>query len=186
MARQDQEAGLPRSLDLGCGNRKRPGCLGVDINPRSDADVVHDLDDLPYPFEDSYFAEAYADNVLEHLEDVVGVLEELHRICAPQATIRIAVPYFRSHWAFIDPTHHHFFTVQSFSYFDPDHEHSRLYRYSDARFAVERIVFNEAIRSKWPKRVVTWAANRWPVRYESYLSHLLPLDELVFYLRVIK
>jgi hypothetical protein len=42
-------------LDLGCGIRKRPGTIGLDINPRSDADVIHDLTLFPYPFDDSSF-----------------------------------------------------------------------------------------------------------------------------------
>ena len=36
------------------------------------------------------------------------------------------------------------------------------------------------------RRVVRNIGNRWPVRYESRLSHLAPLDDLTFYLRVIK
>ena len=32
------------------------------------------------------------------------------------------VPYFRSVWAHIDPTHKHFFTVQSFIYFDSENK----------------------------------------------------------------
>ena len=66
-----------RILDLGCGNKKRAGAIGLDINPRSMADVVHDLNKLPYPFEDSGFDEIYLDNVLEHLENVVATVEEL-------------------------------------------------------------------------------------------------------------
>lgn len=170
-------------LDLGCGNKKRPGAIGIDINPCTDADVVHDLDAFPYPFEDGFFDEIYADNVLEHLADVIGVMEELHRICKAGALVKVIVPYFRSRWAFIDPTHRHFFTVDSMSYFDPDHVHSRLYNYSTARFRTERLVFNEAIPGK---PLLKSLANRWPVRYEAKLSQLLPLDDLTFYLRVLK
>ena len=42
-------------LDLGCGKKKRPGSVGVDINPNSDADIIHDLNVFPYPFENSSF-----------------------------------------------------------------------------------------------------------------------------------
>ncbi|MHB8641259.1 MAG: class I SAM-dependent methyltransferase, partial [Candidatus Acidiferrales bacterium] len=58
-------------LDLGCGSKKRPGATGVDINPASGADVIHDLDVVPYPFESSTADEIYLDNVLEHLANVV-------------------------------------------------------------------------------------------------------------------
>ena len=46
-----------RVLDIGCGTNKVPGAVGMDKNPRTDADVIHDLDDLPYPFADDEFDE---------------------------------------------------------------------------------------------------------------------------------
>ena len=39
-------------LDLGCGNKKRDGTIGVDFNSRTKADIIHDLNIFPYPFED--------------------------------------------------------------------------------------------------------------------------------------
>lgn len=170
-------------LDVGCGNKKRTGAVGIDINPETDADIVHDLNAFPYPFDDASFDEIYVDNVIEHLEDVLAVVEELHRISRPGALVKVIVPYFRSRWAWIDPTHRHAFGVESFSYFDPAHVHSRLYNYSHARFTVERVVFNETIPGK---RFMRALGNRWPVRYEARLSHLAPLDDLTFYLRAIK
>lgn len=173
-------------LDIGCGNRKRAGAIGIDINPRSDADVVHDLDQFPYPFQDSSFDEIYMDNVIEHLSNVIAVMEEIQRISRHGAMVKIIVPYFRAKWAFIDPTHRHFFTVDSFTYFDPDHIHNQMYRYSTATFKVERIVFNETLQTRFPTRMMKRIADRWPVRYENYLSTLWPLDDLTFYLRTIK
>jgi SAM-dependent methyltransferase len=173
-------------LDLGCGNRKRPGAVGVDHNPETAADVVHSLDVFPYPFETSSFDEIYADNVVEHLGDVIKVMEELHRLCKPGGTVTVIVPYFRAQWAFIDPTHRHFFTVDSFSYFDPSHPHCALYDYTKARFSVEKVAFNDGIERGAVVRAVVWLANRWPGRYERYLGHLFPLDALTFVLRTLK
>jgi predicted SAM-dependent methyltransferase len=97
-------------LDLGCGKKKQKGAIGIDISKETDADVIHDLDVFPYPFANGEFDYVYADNVIEHLYDITKVLEELYRITKDGATIKIIVPFFRSHWAFIDPTHRHFFT----------------------------------------------------------------------------
>lgn len=177
---------MPEILDLGCGNRKRLGAIGIDANPDTDADVVHDLNFFPYPFAVSYFDEIYADNVIEHLDDVMKVMEELHRISKPGALLKVIVPYFRARWAFIDPTHKHFFTVDSFSYFDPTHIHNKLYNYSKATFGIERIVFNETVKRGALTSFVRLLANKWPIRYEGLLSILWPLDDLTFYLRVIK
>jgi SAM-dependent methyltransferase len=173
----------PRILDLGCGKKKRRGALGVDFNAKTDADVIHDLNMFPYPLEDAAFEEIYLDNTLEHLNDVIRVMEEVYRLLKPGGLVKVIVPYFRSPWASIDPTHRHFFTVNSFVYFDPDDEICRRYEYTSARFKVERLVFNEDLANRWTKRLMLKLANRWPSRYEYYLSHLYPLDELSFYLR---
>ena len=96
------------------------------------------------------------------------------------------VPYFRSKWAFIDPTHIHFFTVDSFSYFGPEHIHNRLYNYSRATFSVEKIVLNENI--EWG-RIIDWLvrfANRHLHFYEQYISPLFPLGDITYYLNVLK
>ncbi len=170
-------------LDLGCGNKKRPGAIGIDFNNRTAADVIHNLNSFPYPFEDSSFDEIYLDNTLEHLDDVIRVMEEVYRICKPGGLVKVIVPYFRSLYACIDPTHQHFFTVNSFAYFDPDHAFSTLYNYSMARFKTEKIIFNENLINRWTRKMMIKLANRWPWRYEYYFSHFYPLDDISFYLR---
>lgn len=171
-------------LDLGCGNKKREGAIGVDFNDRTDADVIHDLNSFPYPFEDASFDEIYLDNIIEHLDDVMHVMEEAYRITKPGGLVKVIVPYFRSLWAFIDPTHKHFFTVESFAYYDPDHVICKRYDYTLVRFKTEVIIFNETLENKsWFKRIVLKIANHWPLRYERYLSHLYPLDDISYYLR---
>jgi len=170
-------------LDLGCGNKKRDGAIGIDFNDRTAADIIHNLNQFPYPLEDSSCGEIYIDNCIEHLDDPMRVMEEVYRICKPGGLVKIIVPYFRSPWAFIDPTHKHFFTVESFAYYDPDHVICKRYDYTLARFKTERVVFNETLETGWMKKVVAAIANRWPTRYEFYLSHLFPLDDITYYLR---
>ncbi len=172
-----------RTLDLGCGKKKRDGAIGVDFSDRHAADVIHDLNVFPYPFKDEEFDEVFLDNVLEHLDDPIRVMEEVHRICKKQGTVKVIVPYFRSVWAFIDPTHKNFFTVDSFSYFDPRHPICHRYDYTPARFYVECIIFNETLSNRLLKRVLIFIANRYPNKYEYYFSHLFPLDDITYYLK---
>jgi len=170
-------------LDLGCGKSKREGTIGVDHTDRHDADVIHDLNVFPYPFEENSVDQIYMDNVLEHLDDPMVVMGELHRILKKDGKVKVIVPYFRSTWAFIDPTHKHFFTVNSFAYYDPDHIICQQYDYVDTRFKVEMIRFNETYDNGWLRTLIVKLANKWAHRYEYYLSHLFPLDEISFYLR---
>ena len=170
-------------LDLGCGKKKRPGSIGVDFSDRHDADIIHDLNVFPYPFPDNEFDEIYLDNVLEHLDNPIRVMEEIHRIGKTGSIVKIIVPYFRSLWACIDPTHKVFFTVNSFAYFDPNHTICQRFDYTKARFAVGKIIFNETLNVRWFKKIVARIANKFPNHYELYFSHLYPLDDITYYLR---
>jgi SAM-dependent methyltransferase len=170
-------------LDLGCGKKKKANSIGVDYSDRHNADVIHDLNIFPYPFDSSSIDEIYMDNVLEHLDEPMRVMEEVHRICRPGGIVKVIVPYFRSVWAFIDPTHKTFYTVDSFAYYDPSHIICQRYDYVSTRFYVNKIVFNEGLLDKrWTKKLMIKLANKYPNRYETYLSHFYPLDQITYYL----
>jgi ubiquinone/menaquinone biosynthesis C-methylase UbiE len=171
-----------RILDLGCGKKKREGAIGVDFSDRHAADVIHDLNVFPYPFNDEEFDEVYLDNVLEHLKDPIRVMEEVYRILKPRGTVKVITPYFRSVWACIDLTHKHFFTVDSFAYFDPHHPICLRYDYTLARFSVDKIVFNETLKNGLMKKIIVLLANIYPRIYEYYFSHFYPLDDITYYL----
>lgn len=173
-------------LDLGCGKRKRNGSIGIDISKDTDADVIHDLNVFPYPFVDNEFDYVYADNVIEHLDDVVKVLEELHRITKDGATIKVIVPFFRSVYACIDPTHKHFFTVRSFDYFDPEKDFNLLYKYSRCCLKVKKVLFDENMKHRLFGKILTWLANKKSVFYETRVSMIFPLNTLTYYLQTLK
>jgi len=172
-----------KSLDLGCGKKKRPGTIGVDYSDRHSPDIVHDLNNVPYPFDSCSVDSIYLDNVLEHLNDPLMVMGEVHRILKPGGTVKVIVPYFRSIWAHIDPTHKHFFTVNSFAYYDPNNIICIRYDYTSARFSVLNIIFNETLQNNFFKGLVVRFANKYPNFYESKISHLYPLDDITFYLK---
>ena len=69
-----------RILHIGAGAKKARGAVTLDINPRLNPDVVWDLNDFPYPFADGEFDLVLCEHVIEHLQDVIRVMEELHRV----------------------------------------------------------------------------------------------------------
>lgn len=83
-------------------------------------DIVHNLDILPYPFEDNYFDEIYSSHVLEHITDLLLVMRELSRITKNWWQIKVVVPYFTNPGTRADYTHKRAFTVNSFNYFTKD------------------------------------------------------------------
>ncbi|MCB0379922.1 MAG: class I SAM-dependent methyltransferase [Flavobacteriales bacterium] len=128
-----------KKLNLGCGTDIREGWINLDNFDDKRIDVKHDLETFPYPFEDNYFDEIIAVNVLEHIENPVRVIEELHRITAKNGKVTIRVPYYNSKDMGTDPTHKNFFSEHSLDYFDPSKKHcqERPY-YSTARFSINK------------------------------------------------
>ena len=105
------------TLDVGCGIRKYPGSIGIDLNPATAADLICDLDRFPYPFADRTFDHLRAIHVIEHLTDVIRTMEEFHRLVKPGGTIRIETPHYTDYSSFCDPTHKHHLNSFSFRYF---------------------------------------------------------------------
>ena len=94
-------------LNLGCGVKYIDGYVNVDKfgNP----DLRFDLETFPYPWDDNSVAEIQMHHVLEHLGQQTAtylkIIQELYRICQPNAEIQITVPHHRSDRFFHDPTH---------------------------------------------------------------------------------
>ena len=120
-------------VNLGCGRRYLEGYLNCDVVREVRADLYFDLNTVPYPIEDGSASEVLLDNVLEHLDDVIKVVEEAHRILNKGGLLRIKVPYGKTDWALQDPTHKHYFTENSMDYFKPDFPFNF---YTKARFNV--------------------------------------------------
>lgn len=81
-------------LNLGCGEDKKEGYINLDWNPLTRPDIIHDLNELNYPFDDGSFDEITASHVLEHLEKPFLIMKELHRLLKPGGRLIIKVPHF--------------------------------------------------------------------------------------------
>lgn len=108
-------------VDLGCGNKKMKGCIGVDIAPLEGVDIVHDLRSYPYPFEDNSIDYINMDSIIEHLPDTFRVMEEIHRILKPGGIVRIITGYWNHHDSISSPQHVTFFDEKTWQYFTREH-----------------------------------------------------------------
>jgi SAM-dependent methyltransferase len=106
-----------KTLDVGCGDRKTEGAIGIDIVALPGVDVVHDLDVYPWPFEDGSFDKVFMLNIIEHLDDTIKAMREVHRILKPGGIVHIETCYWNYKHAFSDPTHKRFFTETTWDFF---------------------------------------------------------------------
>src|SRR5271154_196325 len=81
-------------LLLGSGRKKQPDAVNIDIVSSTEPDICHNLNCTPRPLPSDWFEECAAHDVIEHLEDTVAVMEEIHRVCRDGAIVRITVPHF--------------------------------------------------------------------------------------------
>jgi len=176
-------------LDLGCGKnkikRKDAIVIGIDIEPESGVDVVHDLNKFPYPFKDNEFDEIVCFDVLEHLEDIPSVMKEIHRIGKPGAKVKIRSPHFSSPYASMDPTHLRGFSIFSFDCFCKNKKiipHNLDWEL----FLIKKrkIIFPKLIRTIG--FLISLLANTFPLRYEQYFAFLFQAENLYLELEIIK
>ena len=104
-------------LNLGAGWRPIAGYINQDIVKIKDIDVTWDLNVIPWPLADNSVDEIRMHDVLEHLDDVCGVMREIQRVLKPGCFANILVPHWNSNGPTFDPTHKHSFGYTTFEYF---------------------------------------------------------------------
>ncbi|GHU31235.1 hypothetical protein AGMMS50256_19400 [Betaproteobacteria bacterium] len=125
-----RETAFPTLLNLGSGKDWRENCLNVDISEamRPDASL-----DIGQPLEtaqplttrrfgtiklyDNTFDAIFANDVLEHIPDLMTAMGNCLRLLKPGGTFHIHVPYDLSLGAWQDPTHIRAFNENSWLYY---------------------------------------------------------------------
>jgi SAM-dependent methyltransferase len=164
----DAVGGKPAVLDVGCGINKYPGSIGIDRIPGSRADVLVDIDHLPYPFRDESFDEVRAVHVIEHVADVIRTLEEFHRLLRAGGAVYIATPHYTDFSSFCDPTHRWHLNSYSFRYFGEDH--AGFGYYSRLRFREKSVRLR--LLALWRYLGFEWLVNHIP-RFRKFWEHYL-------------
>jgi ubiquinone/menaquinone biosynthesis C-methylase UbiE len=178
-------------LDIGCGKHKTPGAVGMDNNPRTGADVIHDLDVVPYPFPDDEFDIVVGNQVIEHVENVLAVVAELHRVTKPGGLIRLDTPHYSDIASYTDPTHKHHLTTESFAYFTGQRPAFDFYSEVRLKPRVIRVTMLKLWRALGFELLVN-SCNRYPslrfIRkfWESYLCYVVRGKTIYFEFEVVK
>lgn len=107
-------------LDVGCaGNPQKGDFVGMDLRKGPGVNVVGDARRLP--FRQGAFEVIVMSHVFEHFEprDTLGVMDEMHRACAPAGELWVLTPFGVSERYLQDPTHRNPCVPGTWSYFDP-------------------------------------------------------------------
>ncbi len=183
-------------LDLGCGSRKVPGTLGVDVRRAPDVDLLADVARLP--FADGSIDGIVTRHTLEHVDDMLTVVEECWRVLRPGGLLKVVMPNASCTFtSWLDPTHRRALFIESFQYFEP---RNPLRYYSRARFETvyARLHLTSSHqwdqRWRWPRRVLTAVAeavanrSRWSQYLaERFWGHWIGgFEEMTVVLRAIK
>ena len=129
-------------LLIGCGNSRRKklslsehdwqDLTTMDHDPNCGADVIHDLEEYPWPFADNSFDECHAYCVLEHLgrqgdyKSFFATFAEIYRVLKPGGHLIAICPSWQSEWAFADPSHTRIIAPGSLVFLSREQYHNQI------------------------------------------------------------
>lgn len=107
-------------LDVGCGENKQQGFMGMDKRELPGVDIVHDLEVFPYPIEDEECLVVKGSHIYEHIKPWLSIdfMNELWRILKVDGQLLLSMPYGWSYGYIQDPTHCNPANEATFTYFE--------------------------------------------------------------------
>tara|TARA_Y100000589_G_scaffold328719_1_gene373486 strand:+ start:3892 stop:4530 length:639 start_codon:yes stop_codon:yes gene_type:complete len=104
-------------IELGVGGNKIfQDTIGVDINPKSDADVICDIFEFLDKQKSDSISFIYSSHLIEHLESIEIFLRKCERVLVNNGLIVIIAPHFSNPYFYSDPTHKNFFGLYTMAY----------------------------------------------------------------------
>jgi 2-polyprenyl-3-methyl-5-hydroxy-6-metoxy-1,4-benzoquinol methylase len=188
MKRPDQKTPLldgyagKKILDVGCGAKKTKGAIGLDFVNFDGVDVIHDLNQVPFPFENDFFDLITMSHVIEHVANIPTVMQELARILKQNGRLWIATPHYTDVNSYTDPTHLFHLTSQSFN---------RFTQPPNKNIFTQELCY-VCLKSSGRKLGLEWwinnsstepSVNRRLTRWEKFRSHFFRGDEMRFIFR---
>ncbi len=158
-------------LDLGCGPNKILEAFGVDVRHIPGVDIVCDIEQA-LPFKASSVEVIWLRHVIEHVRNLIGLMEEVYRISRHGAAVEVVVPYYTSRGAFRDPTHVRYITEDTFQYFEFPADYGIR-----TNFKIEKITYDV-------RKPFRWLPAYFQKRCRRYLWNVV--DNMSVTLRVMK
>jgi SAM-dependent methyltransferase len=149
-------------------------------------DMIFDLE-KKLPFEDNSVKEIFASMVVEHVTNIIQLINEFHRICVPGAKIVIRVPFFSS-WHFSTGiTHVRTFNHRSLDCFNDGHYYTGS---KGKRFNIKsEIIFGGGKYGKFVNWLFYPFTNHSTLSKDIYcrfLAYIIPALEVKYTMIVVK
>ncbi len=129
-------------IDIGCGDNKKKGFIGIDLIPSSDVNIVCDIGKWGLPLKDNSVDQIFAFHFLEHIDNVMFVMDEIYRVLKIGGIAEIVVPHFANidsyHWL-----HKTYWNARGFDLFEKGHIHHRYCSNINLKILVRNIEFSE-------------------------------------------
>jgi len=117
-------------LNIGSGFTRMEGFTNVDYVECTDdkgnqyTDVICNIEKEALPFEDNSVDEIACYQTLEHMEDLIFVMNEMWRVLKPEGVLKGKVPREGGRGSLADPTHKRIFITDTFDYFTGVNRHN--------------------------------------------------------------
>lgn len=175
-------------LNLGCGTRHMKGFVNCDMFKEVNPDKIVDLE-KKLPFENSSVDFIWASMVVEHVQNIIQLINEFHRICANGAKIIIRVPFFSS-WHFSTGfTHVRAFNHRTLDCFN-GHYYVNDYHAKGKRFDIKsEIIFGGGKIGKYINAIYYPFVNASTLTKDIYcrfFAYIIPALEVKYTITVIK
>lgn len=139
-----------KALNLGSGTAifaSEAGWLNLDKHHAPGVDVVADIEKGLWMLKENSFSLVWADNVLEHIDNLDKAIREIHRILKPGGILMARVPYGVS--SLCDPYHRRAFDKRTFYAFTPRLGEPCLEAEPDGLFELARLKITRGPPNRW-------------------------------------
>lgn len=141
------------ALNLGCGYDIRKSTeeirwINIDrAHEIKGVNQVWDLDLFPYPFDYETIDLIIMNDVLEHLEDPIGVIRECYNLLKKGGKLKIRVLYWNHIYNYSDPQHKHVFAPRYFEMFTKASVRDYYFSFAFERMRIRYTFDLEAIKA---------------------------------------
>ena len=184
---------MNKILDVGCGSSKIEGTIGMDHLDLPGVDIIHDLNDIPWPFESESVSKIIFCHSISHLNDISAIMIECNRILCEGGHLEILAPHYSSDNFNTDPTHKMSIGHRSMNYFIKESNFGYSYIPQEYLFRLVSVDLSyRECQTSWRPRLkfnflkiigLEKILNLFPRIYERFFCWIFPISEVYFVLK---